>query len=1136
MRRSRTYASVLLVVAFLAGLCGITPSADASIVFTAGTPITTGQGPHFPVIADFNGDTFNDVAVTNYTANTISIYLGDGAGNFTAASGSPFSSGGTSPNMIATGKFDAGNTIDLAVANYGGSVNVFLGSGTGTFTAGTSVTALNGPYSVAVANLNADASPDIVWVNYGANTVQVGLNNGSGAFTAQTAFSSGGTGPVWVSAGTLDAGTTNDLAVSDYNGNAVVVFSGNGAGAFTNVGSLSTASPYPNIIGNFGGTSANDIVVTNDPVGTGGVTSFVGNGAFGFGPIGPTPLSGNGAIGLASLSANADSFPDLVALPASTANFNVLAGSSTGGFANAATFPSGGANSYGIAAGNIDAGSKPDVVVTNTGSSSTGTTVSVYLNTSAAPAGPPSITGTNPASPSSSTNIFVIGSSTANVQLYKSSDCSGTAVASGSASQFAMPGLAVSVTANTSTTFSALTTDNYQNSGCSNPLTYVNDTLPPAAVAFTGSAPASPSNSNTPRIAGTSAGASTVSLYTTSDCSGASAASGTIADFNSPGLGVTVSDNTSTTFRAIATDAAGNSTTCSSATFTYVEDSTAPAVPTVSSATPAGPSNDTAPKIKGTSDSGTTVKLYGNSSCTGTMLGSGTNSAFASPGIAASVPTDATTTIYATATDTASNTSACSTTFVSYTEDSTPPGTPTIDSSSPGSPANNNSPKLIGTATGVTVNVYTTSDCSGTPVTTGTPAAFASPGLQVSVGDDTSTTFRVTSVDDASNVSACSDPFTYVEESSPPAAPAFTATTPGSPGTSNTPKVKGTTPALAVSVSIYSTSDCSGAPAATGSASAFASPGLAVSVGDNSSTTFYATDTDGVGNTSSCSTSNITYVEDSVAPTVPTLSSTTPASPADDNTPVIHGSAEGNSTVRIFTNADCSGSPALLVAAASFVSDGAEMSVSDDSTTSFTATATDVAGNVSACSSAITYTEDSTPPGVPTVTGTTPDSPANSTTPKVKGSAEAGSTVKIYTTSDCTGTAVTGTASAFNGAGITITVADGSTTTFYATATDVAGTSACSTTFATYHVDTSSPDTNITSTKLKKGILTVTFESSEPDDATFLCAIDAGAFTSCTSPFTSAKQKKGKHTFYVKAVDRAGNEDFSPANFRFRIR
>jgi 6-phosphogluconolactonase (cycloisomerase 2 family) len=97
-------------------------------------------------------------------------------------------------------------------------------------------------------------------------------------------------------------------------------------------------------------------------------------------------------------------------------------------------------------------------------------------------------------------------------------------------------------------------------------------------------------------------------------------------------------------------------------------------------------------------------------------------------------------------------------------------------------------------------------------------------------------------------------------------------------------------------------------------------------------------------------------------------------------------------------------------------------------------------------------TPDVTPPPEPTLTDTNPDSPANDNAPEVKGTAEAGSTVRLYTTSDCSGSAIaTGSAAGFASLGLTAGVADNSTTTFRATATDASNnTSTCSTSSITY--------------------------------------------------------------------------------------
>jgi hypothetical protein len=97
-----------------------------------------------------------------------------------------------------------------------------------------------------------------------------------------------------------------------------------------------------------------------------------------------------------------------------------------------------------------------------------------------------------------------------------------------------------------------------------------------------------------------------------------------------------------------------------------------------------------------------------------------------------------------------------------------PPTAPTITASDPPSPADANHPKLVGQAEDFsTVKLYKGGDCSGSPVATGSAAAFASPGLEVIVSDDTTTDFHATATNDA-GTSPCSDAFTYVQVSRPP--------------------------------------------------------------------------------------------------------------------------------------------------------------------------------------------------------------------------------------------------------------------------------------------------------------------------------------------------------------------------------
>jgi len=93
-------------------------------------------------------------------------------------------------------------------------------------------------------------------------------------------------------------------------------------------------------------------------------------------------------------------------------------------------------------------------------------------------------------------------------------------------------------------------------------------------------------------------------------------------------------------------------------------------------------------------------------------------------------------------------------------------------------------------------------------------------------------------------------------------------------------------------------------------------------------------------------------------------------------------------------------------------------------------------------------------PSAPTLTDTDPDSPANENNPEIKGTAQAATTtiVQLYSNSTCT-TAIPGasaSATAFASTGITVTVNDNSTTTFFAMATNPAGSSPCSATGLTY--------------------------------------------------------------------------------------
>lgn len=110
---------------------------------------------------------------------------------------------------------------------------------------------------------------------------------------------------------------------------------------------------------------------------------------------------------------------------------------------------------------------------------------------------------------------------------------------------------------------------------------------------------------------------------------------------------------------------------------------------------------------------------------------------------------------------------------------------------------------------------------------------------------------------------------------------------------------------------------------------------------------------------------------DVTPPPAAQLTSTEPASPSPSGTPRIRGTAEAASTVRLFAGASCAGAPLATGSAAELGSPGLRVDVAEGVTAVFSATATDAAGNTSACSASISYTHSKKVPPcvVPDVTG-----------------------------------------------------------------------------------------------------------------------------------------------------------------------
>jgi Tol biopolymer transport system component len=230
-------------------------------------------------------------------------------------------------------------------------------------------------------------------------------------------------------------------------------------------------------------------------------------------------------------------------------------------------------------------------------------------------------------------------------------------------------------------------------------------------------------------------------------------------------------------------------------------------------------------------------------------------------------------------------------------------------------------------------------------------------------------------------------------------------------------------------------------------------------------------------------------------------------------------------------------------------------------------------------------------PPAPTLTKTSPASPGESTEPRVIGQAASGTTVKIYTNPQCSEAPVaTGSSTLLASPGLQVTVAPGSSTTFWATAEGDGIISPCSSSSVTYRQETATPPppppppppptpeptpeptpAPTTGTKsgnqkgggTRRGSATngaITFVAPETQvtfgpsfktrkhrpvfrfiDATgqpgttFHCRVDRRRWAACSSPFKLPKLGDGRHLLRVKGMNALGVWEAAPSKRRFQV-
>lgn len=1051
-----------------------------------------------PLIYSYPDGTAQVIAVPEYT--TVSVT--NASANITAAAWNG-SSGGVVA-MLASGavSFSAAGTVSASGLGFRGGIsyqnNPYSSTG---------CTALDAP---AAAGLKGEGfyAPAFAASTSAITNIQDGRGNYANGGGGGDCFNSSGAG-----GGNKGLGGAGGNSLVGYtNGNQVV----GGIG-----GANLTYNPYEQVpMGGGGGAGDRNNAINGSGGAGGGVVlvraaSLSGSGNFradgaagnaGNNPSNSTPYDGaggGGAGGVVVLRASGSVACGNVSASggAGGANGNASGYNWTpgGGGGGGATYLQGSSLSCAQTAAAGAAGSNGGNVY-GAGAGGAGATAS-----NSTPFANSTVAITAPAAGSSISNVSptVTGTATANSTVYLTLDgvSVGPVTANGSGNwSYATASLSAAshtVTARSEYLGTSSTTAS---------LTFTIDTTAPAAPLITTPA-SSPSYlaSSAATIAGSAEANSTVTVYDGATLIGTVVANGSGNWTLSPTLAVG-----SHSITARSTDAANNVSVPSSAA-TLIVDTSAPTV-TLSSPANGVTINIATPTIVfsvADTNSGAISACYidgVSTTCSSgyvpTTLGQGSH------------------TVRVANTDLAGNVG--SSTTNTFTVDTIAPSAPVISTPST-SPlyTSNATPTIAGSAeSGSTVNIYADGILVGTVTATG---GSWSKVISALTAGTHSIVARAT--DGAGNVSADSNAKTIVVDQTAPAAPAIT-----NPATSPT-YAKTTTPTIAgtaepgSSVTVYDAA----APVGTATTDGGGAWSLTTSTLLAGSHTLTAKATDLAGNISPAS-SGKTIIVDTTPPGTPTI--TTPVLSSivtSDTTPTVAGTAEAGSIVNVLDG---------NVVVGTVVADGSGDWSIDTSTLSqgshtITATATDAAGNVSVASAAKTIVVDTDTPDAPVIS-TPASSPYYTTdvTPTVGGSAETGTTVKLYEGNTLLATA---TASGGSWSVDTSTLPEGPHT-LVAIATDGGGNSSAASAAVTIIVDNTTPSVAISvpdngstvNTATPAVIFTVTDDNRA---ATSLCSVDGSPYSGCSSGFTTPALAQGSHTVSVRHVDLAGNTATTSATF-----
>ncbi|CAF3960764.1 unnamed protein product [Rotaria sp. Silwood1] len=344
-------------------------------------PITYSTGydssPYFVIIADFNRDSWLDIAIAYAGIGSVGVFLGYHNGSL--ASAKTYSTGSTSvPYAIGIGDFNHDTNLDLAVANSDADeIVIVLGYGNGSFKSRVSVSLNSGsnPQSLVIGDFNNDNKSDIAIANKKKDSIGILLGHGNGDFAAQVEYYTGTTSqPISIVAGDFNHDNQLDIAFTSSGFNTVGILlalnTDFGGKRTTWIGNDS--HPVSIADGDFNKDALLDIVVANYYTGTIDVLLGQGDAIFILFTTYSTGVGSNPQF-IATGDFNHDGQLDIIVANHGTDNVGIVLGHGNGTFTELITYSTGhDSNPSSIAIGDFDNDSYADIAVANAGTNNVG--------------------------------------------------------------------------------------------------------------------------------------------------------------------------------------------------------------------------------------------------------------------------------------------------------------------------------------------------------------------------------------------------------------------------------------------------------------------------------------------------------------------------------------------------------------------------------------------------------------------------------------------------------------------------------------------------------------------------------------------------------------------------------------------